>query len=177
MTRLYLENRLINISLDSTALSSKAEVYAENIKNYSQDMYGTDSRTGTATNRSERQIQDMPTMIPQLGESFIDMIVNLAEGNQDLEYRQNLVDQNIGYSLDLVDINRDKQFYSEILRVFQRTENRNIDSKINSETAAFFTGRFDEIVQDIVESIKCMLPLFFDEEIDNSNINGIKTCL
>ena len=169
MTRLYLENRLLSISLDSTALASKSEVFVENIKNYSQDMYRADSGTGTATNRGERQIQDMPTIIPQLGESFIDMIINLAGRNQDVEYRQNLVNQNISYSLDLVDINRDKQFYSDILKVFQRPENRNINSKIDAEIADLFAKRFEKIVQEMVESIKWIKEIYL--EISDENLN------
>jgi hypothetical protein len=53
-------------------------------------------------------------MIPQLGESFLDRVINLSTQNSDVAFRQDLSRQTIDLGKGIVDIDRERKIYQRM---------------------------------------------------------------
>ena len=53
-------------------------------------------------------------MIPQLGESFLDRVINLSTQNSDIAFRQDLSKQTINLGKGIVDQDRERAIYQKM---------------------------------------------------------------
>lgn len=163
----YLENRLAGIERDSTNLASKANVYLENIRNYSQDLAPLPASPGAGPGQIQGQSRDVPMV--QLGESFLDMIMELSGRNQDVEFRQHLINENIRYSLALVDMNEEKEFYSDLIQGFKRANGRGSSPRDKAEAIERFEQRIGDVIREMNSAISWINEIYL--KISEENLN------
>lgn len=172
LMRIYIENRLLNLELDSKVLSGKAEVYNEALRDYFTDTRSMGVGSGRSGEGFHREhFQDMPPIIPQLGESFIDMVVNLAGRNLDVEYRQKLADGSIRNRIGLVEIDRQKDYYNRIIKDFGRSS-PGTDSTDEEKARRILISGIDRIVEDMVLAIDDLNEIY--NRISEQNLNPQK---
>jgi hypothetical protein len=174
MARVHLENRLLNLRMEQSLLQAKADIYAQNLKEYSMETAMAGSRTGSGRSDAElgRTMQDAPalTTIPQLGESFIDLIVNLAGKGQDIEFRQELVMKHIEYVEQVADVDQNISKITNLLD--DLTKSSDSDEDLLSETVELFSSRFNTILDEMLSIINEVNEIYM--MISGENLNPEK---
>ena len=114
----YIDDQLFSLDLDNKAGESRVKVIDDALTSYSANRQGAGAQRieGTAA-----QVGTTPsisfgggTMIPQLGESFLDRVINLSTQNSDVAFRQDLSRQTIDLGKGIVDIDRERKIYQRM---------------------------------------------------------------
>ena len=114
----YIDDQLFRLELDNKAGEARVKVIDDALASYAA------GRQGTGAQRPEAgagQAGTTPTfslgggtMIPQLGESFLDRVINLSTQNSDVAFRQDLSKKTIDLGGDIVDNDRERKIYQRM---------------------------------------------------------------
>ncbi|MFI5181878.1 MAG: hypothetical protein ACHQPI_10840 [Thermoanaerobaculia bacterium] len=119
----YIENRLFDVRQEETLAQDRERKVKEGFEVYAGSEKRTAVLTGgkAVTEGSAGTGRDMGTaaVIPQLGESFIDRLMQLANRDTDVAFRQDLTERMITSGLTEADAARETAFYKELQTAFK----------------------------------------------------------
>ena len=140
LSEAYIQDQLFNLQLDRQANAGKIKVVDDALSNYSSN-----NRAGAGSGGSNQASTGISagTMIPQLGESFLDRVIDLSTQKADVEYRQNLTTQNIAVGQEMVDIDKERQLYERMLKTLDEV---NEETAKRAEMLAWVQSQIDELI-------------------------------
>jgi hypothetical protein len=170
LTIQYLRNQLFTIGLERDAANRKSEVYADSLRRYvterpgvSADSAGTAARAAGATGAGS-----VPALIPQLGDSFFDRLIELGTKGDDTVYRQELVNKATDVGMTLAGFEKETAYYKDLLLVFESASKKpNMGDQ--KQFLAVFQSRYPKIFEELLTSID-NVSLFYDT-LSQQNLN------
>jgi hypothetical protein len=126
-TRRYVDNRLFEVSLDLTMAQERERKLREAFDTYVRaETPGATLGKGPGAEGSAGAGRESGTaaVIPQLGESFIDRLMQLGNRTTDVGFRQDLTERIIAAGTQQVAYAKEVAFYKDIQSAFRRTAPR-----------------------------------------------------
>ncbi|WP_022851587.1 hypothetical protein [Limisalsivibrio acetivorans] len=158
--RLYLEEQAFQAKIEYEAVMDRAESYEKAVERYENEQRGgVQPQAGAGEN-------GFPAMIPQLDQSFIDNIINLATTDKKLQYKKELLDKAVEERLDSISYEKSIKIYENILEGLEE------DNRGGEDIDLMIRERFDEMRVLLMESISEIRVLY--NEIVNKNVNASK---
>ncbi len=107
---------------------------------------GQPSQSGMFTN--------VPAMIPQFGESFLDSLVQMAQENSDAMFRQNITKQVIDAGLEKVELEFQSKFYEDMWsKISQQLQSGNALTDSEKGFLEVAVKKIDKDQQDIFDGL------------------------
>jgi len=113
----YLRNRLFDLSLKEEAANANLSVYKNTLNQYihrTQGALTTPDGTLSTTAVKQGVSTNVPVMIPQFSASFLDSLIQMAQENSAMLFRQEISEKVISAGLDKVKIDMDRKYYQEL---------------------------------------------------------------
>ena len=107
-------------------------------------------------------------LIPQLGESFLDRLVEMSTTNSDVEYRQELTDRVIAESFTMAALEREQGFYEEIGSVLRDLGPSSGDAGRGGSVLSI-KSRLEKAFDGVVAVVDQMHAIY--EELSAHNLN------
>jgi len=118
ITLAYLRNRLFELNLKEDAASANVAVYENSLNKYIRRTRGAlataDGDTVLTPSLKQGVTTNVPAMIPQFGATFLDNLIEMAQENSNMMFRQQISEKVIKSGLNKVEINIDKKYYQEL---------------------------------------------------------------
>ncbi len=170
LTVQYLQHQLFALNLDRDAWGKRVKVYDENLRKYLQQRASVSAENAGSGAQSSGLggMGNVPALIPQLGDSFFDRLIELGKAGEDTIYRQEMVNKSIESGMHLVDIEQDVAFYKDLISVFENQLKRP-----NPVALKDFQGLYQERCSKILEEVLVTidnLNLFYDT-LSQRNLN------
>ena len=161
----YVDDQLFQMSLERAEAEKRVEAVQESLRAYLLKGAVPEAGSGGAIFRPA-PVGD--ATIPQLGESFLDRLVET--GNSDIEYRQRLTDRVIVESVAVAALEREQGYYEDLSRSVADLRPRSRDADREGEllsVEARLKGAFDQVVA-AVDQVKALY-----EELSTQNLNPV----
>ena len=162
----YVDDQLFQISLESAEAEKRVAAVQESLRAYMLQR-GAVPQAGSGGAIS-RPAPGGEAMMPQLGESFLDRLVEMSTMNSDIEYRQRLTDRIIEESVAVAALEREQAYYEDLSRSVTDLGSRSRDADRESELVsvkARLEGAFDQVVV-AVDQVGAIY-----EELSTQNLN------
>ena len=162
----YIDDQLFQISLESAEAEKRVAAVQESLRAYMLQR-GAVPQAG-AGGAIPRPAPGGEAMMPQLGESFLDRLVEMSTMNSDIEYRQRLTDRIIQESVAVAALEREQAYYEDLSRSVTDLGPRSGRADRERELAsveAGFEGAFDQVVV-AVDQVNAIY-----EELSTHNLN------
>ena len=166
----YLQNQVFTLNLDREAADKRVKVYDENLRNYLQQRSSPSAeRTGGGAQSSGTGgMGNVPALIPQLGDSFFDRLIELGQKGEDTIYRQEIVDKSIMEGMKLVEIEKEVAYYKDLISIFIDASKK-VDSVVQKEFLSVFQTTYPKNIEELLVTID-NLNLFY-ETLSQRNLN------
>ena len=162
----YIDDQLFQISLERAEAETRVAAVQESLRAYMLQR-GAVPQAG-AGGAIPRPAPAGEAMMPQLGESFLDRLVEMSTMNSDIEYRQRLTDRIIEESVAVAAFEREQAYYEDLSRsvadLGPRSGRADRESDLLSVEARF-EGAFDQVVV-AVDQVNAIY-----EELSTHNLN------
>ncbi len=170
LTIQYLRNQLFTINLDREAANSQVKVFADSLRSYVTQRPGVSAESaGSATRPSgSGGMGNTPALIPQLGDSFFDRLIELGTKGDDTLYRQTMVNKSTDVGMRLVDFERERTYYEDLISVFEGASKRS-DPALKKQFLEVFQARYPRALKDLLAAID-NVNLFYDT-LSQQNLN------
>ena len=120
LVKIYIDSRLIDLERNKNELDKMRKLYDTSIVNY------TSASNGALNNKKNSDNKGFLTpsnpVITQLGDSFFDNIISLAQKGNDTEFRQNLTTKAIGTGKQSIETEKSIDFYETFLKDIENTK-------------------------------------------------------
>jgi hypothetical protein len=170
LTIQYLKNQLFTINLDRDATQKQSTVYADSLRSYVTQRPGVSAESaGSATRPSgSGGMGNTPALIPQLGDSFFDRLIELGTKGDDTLYRQTMVNKSTDVGLTVVDIEKDIAYYQDLISVFEGASKRS-DPALKKQFLDVFHARYPKTFEDLLAIIDNVNLLY--DTLSQQNLN------
>lgn len=178
-TLAYLQNQIFDLKLKTEQAAANVAIYENSLNQYIQKSRGSglspaqgEGMPGPSSQQG--MFSNVPAMIPQFGESFLDSLVQMAQENSDAMFRQTITKNVIDVGLEKVELEFQARFYEDMWT--------KINLQINGEQAksdndaAFLTLAAEriektqqEIFDGLMNSIKDLNLLY--DSLSRSSLN------
>lgn len=175
----YLQNQIFDLKLKTEQAAANVAIYENSLNQYIQKSRGSglspaqgEGMPGPSSQQG--MFSNVPAMIPQFGESFLDSLVQMAQENSDAMFRQTITKNVIDVGLEKVELEFQARFYEDMWT--------KINLQINGEQAksdndaAFLTLAAEriektqqEIFDGLMNSIKDLNLLY--DSLSRSSLN------
>ena len=162
----YVDDQLFQISLERAEAGKRVAAVQESLRAYMLQK-GAVSEAGSG-GAIPRPAPGGEAMMPQLGESFLDRLVEMSTLSSDIEYRQQLTDRVINESVAMAALEREQAYYEDFSRALKDLRPRSGRADRESELVsvkARFEGAFDQVVV-AVDRVNAIY-----EELSTQNLN------
>ena len=162
----YIDDQLFQISLERAEAGKRVVAVQESLRAYMLQR-GAVPEAG-AGGAIPRPAPGGEAMMPQLGESFLDRLVEMSTMNGDIEYRQGLIDRIIEESVAVAALEREQAYYEDLSRSVADLGSPSGRADRESELVsveARFEGAFDQVVA-AVDQVNAIY-----EELSTHNLN------
>lgn len=162
----FLETQLRFNEIERQEAERSAEAVRESLDAYvRQQQGGTSSERAATTREPFASSQGGTTIIPQLSDTFLQQIMDMASSDADLEYRQGLVNDLREESMKIVPLEAEAEYYRQLLASLRGFESRGrsadeagvaeIRSQIASvtEDAIRITNQVNQIYREISQNL------------------------
>lgn len=155
----YLQNQIFDLKLKTEQAAANVAIYENSLNQYIQKSRGSglspaqgEGMPGPSSQQG--MFSNVPAMIPQFGESFLDSLVQMAQENSDAMFRQTITKNVIDVGLEKVELEFQARFYEDMWT--------KINLQINGEQAksdndaAFLTlaaERIEKTQQEIFDGL------------------------
>jgi hypothetical protein len=170
LTIQYLRNQLFAISLERDVAKRRGEVYADSLRRYVTERPGSTTEGAGNAARAGGSLGsgNVPALIPQLGDSFFDRLIELGSKGDDTVYRQELVNKATIVGMTLADFEKEAAFYQDVLAVFENAAKK-VNPAEQKDFLAVFQARYPKIFEELLASID-NVGLFY-ETLSQQNLN------
>jgi len=112
----YIDDQLFRLDLDQNAGRARVKVIDDALSGYGASRQGSQRTEGPATQggTGPGALLGGGTMIPQLGETFLNRVIELSSQNSDTAFRQELSRKTVSFGQDLVDVDRERKIYQRM---------------------------------------------------------------
>jgi hypothetical protein len=158
-TLLYIDSRLFDVNLNQKLAQDRERKVRDGFEVYAQtETRNTGSVAGKNATGAEGSVgtgREFGTaaVIPQFGESFIDRLMQLANRNSDVTFRQDLTERIIAAGLAQVDYAKETAFYKDLEAAFKSRTQPVGDSASRAsalkEVESRFTSATEELGKDL----------------------------
>ena len=162
----YINDELFQISLERAEAEKRVAAVQESLRAYMLQRGAVPEAGGGGA--IPRPAPGGEAMMPQLGESFLDRLVEMSTMNSDIEYRQRLTDRIIEESVAVAALEREQAYYEDLSRSVTDLGSRSRDADREGELVsvkASFDGAFDQVVA-AVDQVNAIY-----EELSTQNLN------
>lgn len=166
----YLQNQLFTLNLDREAAYKRVKVYDENLRKYLQQRAGLSAESAGSGAQSSGLggMGNVPALIPQLGDSFFDRLIELGQKGEDTIYRQEMVNKSIENGMNLVEIEKEVAYYKDLISIFEDASKRG-NPIAQKDFLNLFQARYPKILEELLVTID-NLNLFYDT-LSQRNLN------
>jgi hypothetical protein len=164
----YVENRLFQVKLERQEAASRVTTLREALQTYMRErtaMSGSNQRPGPD---AEISPLGSSTLIPQLGESFLDRLVTISNQNSDAPYRQKLTDKIIAASNIAAAFEKETEYYEDMMAAVRRMVPARSGS-VDRETMSMIATNFDQIYAAVVRALEQEDAVYKDLSTQNLN--------
>ena len=162
----YIDDQLFQISLERAEAEKRVAAVQESLRAYMLQR-GAVPATG-AGGAIPRPAPGGEAMMPQLGESFLDRLVEMSTMNSDIEYRQQLTDRIIQESVAVAALEREQAYYEDLSRSVTDLGPRSGRADRERELASVEAG-FEGAVDQVVAAVDQVNAIY--EELSTHNLN------
>ena len=164
----YIDDQLFQISLESAEAEKRVAAVQKSLRAYMLQR-GAVPEAGSGSGELIPTVASGgEAMMPQLGESFLDRLVEMSTMNSDIEYRQQLTDRIIQESVAVAALEREQAYYEDLSRsvadLGPRSGRADRERELVSVEAGF-EGAFDQVVV-AVDQVNAIY-----EELSTHNLN------
>jgi hypothetical protein len=145
-SRVYVSDQLRQVVLEQAASQQRMKAIQEPLRDYVSQGAGRQSVAAGG----QAPFGGTQTLIPQLGESFLQQIVDMSTQNKDAEYRQDLTDRVIEEGLNVAAHEREKSYYADLNRLVggwsvspESAESRDLLSRLDRSLAVVVSSLED----------------------------------
>lgn len=155
----YLQNQLFDLKLKTEQAAANVAIYENSMNQYITKTRGSGFSMSQGEGASGQSPQssgfaNVPAMIPQFGESFLDSLVQMAQENSDAIFRQDITKQVIDAGLEKVELEFQAKFYEDMWSKISGQVN-STDSQTEGEKdfLVIASKRIDQGQQDIFDGL------------------------
>ncbi|WP_374287284.1 hypothetical protein [Pseudomonas fluvialis] len=144
VVKLYYTRRLADLQQEQKLWKDRAEVIRRVLAGYSSDKGS--SPTAVSSNQNN--------MVPQLGDAFLDRLLEVSRQGSDLEFRQKLTQEVLKYENQSIDL---EQQIAEIKRVLATLNNgQNADQKLRDVYVKVVQEQLPSVLDSLSEYTRVM---------------------
>ena len=168
----YLSSRIELMELDRLVLIDKVAIYQDGLQQYSGSKNSLHGNAGAAAQRDLAEMSPMNSaaFVPQLGDSFVDMIMNLSGMDKDQAFRQELLKKIFEYREQIAALDKEIRYYESIRAALAIEASQ---TPAEREVAlAEFNQRFDELVEQLRLIVTDINDIY--SQISEENLNSQK---
>ena len=158
LLRPYLESRQFQITLDREEAEGRGRVLEESLRGYLAETRTSalGSRVGDGGGSATgAPVAGVTALIPQIGDSFLDRIIAMGGGTEDVEYRQELTDRIIAQRQRTITLERETAYYdrmNELMLGALSSSGEAPDLEAVREAENRFTEIYDAVLQGLEQS-------------------------
>ena len=162
----YIDDQFFQVSLERDEAEKRVAAVQESLRAYMLQRGAVPEVGGGGA--IPRPAPGGEAMVPQLGESFLDRLLEMSTMNSDVGYRQRLTDRIIQESVAVAALEREQAYYEDLGRSVADLGSRSTDAGRESELTiirARFQGAFDQVVT-AVDQVNAIY-----DELSTQNLN------
>ncbi len=149
VSSIYINEQLFRLNMEVEALTKRRDMYVRALKDYNTKDGQPSEVVGMPDSvRGGGNAMTMGTTIPQFGESFLNRIVELANQNSDLAFRQEMSRQSLLLGGQLVETEREKAVYADMLKGIAEAE-QTVEATKRQSMQAFIDTRIQSLVSEV----------------------------
>lgn len=170
LLQLYASNRLFQTRLERQEAEARASAIEDSLREYTSQRLGrqgSDARSGSVPGAGRPSgAADTPALIPQLGDSFLDRLIELSSATQqtDTRYRQDLVNRLITEKTRVAAADKEMAFYEDLVRSLQSPV---IGGALSAELSRLVGARTTTAYQSIARSTDQLAALYKELSVQN----------
>lgn len=157
----YLDNKLFNLKLRTDQAAANLAIYENSLNQYISNARSAGITAAPqpegASGHSQQQgaFGNVPALIPQFGESFIDSLVKMAQENSDAVFRQGITKNMIDAGLEKVDLEFQAKFYEDMRKKISENagDNHNNAGSERAEYLALAAERVEKTQQEVFDGL------------------------
>lgn len=168
--RIYVSNSLTDLSLRKAEFSDKQKVIEDSLLKYllKGKQSGVEMPVKTSTGGAPSSFaSDMPVMIPQLGKSFFEKIIEMSSESADLKFRQDLTSKAMDFGMKAAELDNQIKRYEQMMKALSNAKTQ--DAKTNQSNTETVSGAIASIQQDLCSVIEDIIAI--QSEISRQNID------
>ena len=162
----YIDDQLFQISLERVEAEKRVGAVQESLRAYMLQR-GAVPQAGSG-GAIPRPAPGGEAMMPQLGESFLDRLVEMSTMNSDIEYRQRLTDRIIEESVAVAALEREQVYYEDLSRSVTDLGPRSGRADRERELVSVEAG-FEGALDQVVVAVDQVNAIY--EELSTQNLN------
>ena len=167
----YLKSKIFDLNLDKRRAQASLAVYQSSLQQYmsTEGVAGEGTTKPDATTAAllqQKMGHDVTSVIPQFSGSFLDNLQKMSEKNSDNAYRQKIIDNVIQSGLKEVDIEKELQWYNELLA---KTNTTSKEDSSSTQNVKLLDQIFEETYSSMLQTIKDMNNIYL--ELSKHNLN------
>ena len=155
----YLQNQIFDLKLKMEQAAANVSIFESSLNQYITKTRGAgfaQSQGETAVGQPSQSgmFTNVPAMIPQFGESFLDSLVQMAQENSDAMFRQNITKQVIDAGLEKVELEFQSKFYEDMWsKISQQLQSGNALTDSEKGFLEVAVKKIDKDQQDIFDGL------------------------
>ena len=164
----YIDDQFFQVSLERDEVEKRVVAVQESLRAYMLQGAVAVPEAGSGGELIPTVAAGGEAMMPQLGESFLDRLLEMSTMNSDVGYRQRLTDRIIQESVAVAALEREQAYYEDLGRSVADLGSRSTDAGRESELTiirARFQGAFDQVVT-AVDQVNAIY-----DELSTQNLN------
>ena len=164
----YIDDQFFQVSLQRGEAEKRVAAVQESLRAYMLQSWVVPEAGSDSGELIPTVALGGEAMMPQLGESFLDRLLEMSTMNSDVGYRQRLTDRVIDESVAMAALEREQAYYEDLSRSVADLGSRSTDAGREGELTiikARFEGAFDQVVT-AVEQVNAIY-----DELSTQNLN------
>jgi hypothetical protein len=154
MAKIYLEEQIYNLELENREQQGGLDLLRESLKGYMA--VGSDEQHAEAF-KGNQETLSRSTLIPQIGDNFLDRLVALANENQDVKYRQDITQKIVLLGQKQLKTKRDIAYYKDLL---PRKDNEDISLQEKKALQTIFIQKREKALRECKRIASTMNDLY-----------------
>ena len=147
----YVNEQLFKLQLEARAEQSRLKVLDDALGSYSTGRAASaHAEPGSAAAQAG---MGGTTVMPQLGDAFLNRVMEMSQQNTDISFRQNLARQSIDIGQGTVDIDSERQVYERMLAALNETQQKGDESE-RSEMRKWVEQQFTQLIASLKDTLK-----------------------
>lgn len=154
----YLQNQIFELNLKTEQAAANVSIYENSMNQYITKTKGAgfapSQGEGSSGQSQSGMFSNVPAMIPQFGESFLDSLVQMAQENSDAIFRQNITKEVIDAGLEKVELEFQSKFYEDMFsKISDQLKSGHVLIDSEKEYLEVAVKKIDKDQQDILDGL------------------------